>query len=222
MKSGATARAHPPSLQLTALLIAALMLAGCAIGNRYDYAGARSPLAYAGSGRVSAGVQDRREDVVEDPSEATKVGTQRMRNGIPFSVTTASGAPLAEDFAASLQGTLAAAGFETTRVALAPGETAAAVRTRLLATAPRRAVLLRIDDWHSDTLKNPTVRYDLTLSILDARGTPLASQRLHGEDDLHGSFFGAIREARQTIPKLFERKLGELLNAPEIRRALAA
>jgi hypothetical protein len=121
----------------------------------------------------------------------------------------------------SLQRALNGAGFTTSRVLVQPTETPATARSRLLSGAPKRAVLLTMNDWYSDTLKNPTVRYDLTMTVYDARGAVLGSTHIKGEDDLKGSFFGAIDDARKNIPLFFEKKLEQLMNAPEIRKALA-
>jgi len=198
-----------------------LLLSGCAIGNKYDYADAQSKLSYSGTGKVNSAVYDRRPDVIDDPTEANEVGKQRTGYGIPFSVTTASGRPLAEDMGESLQRALNGAGFTTSRVLVQPTETPATARSRLLSGAHKRAVLLTMNDWYSDTLKNPTVRYDLTMTVYDARGAVLGSTHIKGEDDLKGSFFGAIDDARKNIPLFFERKLEQLMNAPEIRKALA-
>ncbi|GAC1629708.1 MAG: hypothetical protein NVS9B10_21270 [Nevskia sp.] len=209
------------TLSFAGLALLPLVLSACAIGNKYDYSDARGALAYGGSGKVHAAVHDQRPNVIEDPDEAAQVGKQRTRYGIPFSVRTASGRPLAEDMGESLQRTLNAAGFDAERVLVLPNESAAVAKARLLSGTPKRAVLLRIDAWSSDTLNNPTVRYDLTMTVYDPRGAVLGTKQVQGEDDLQGSFFGAIREAKKNVPLFFEKKLEGMMNSAEIRKALA-
>ncbi len=197
--------------------LTAVLLAACAASDKHDHGSAA--LTYSGKGRVNVAVHDRRPNVVNDNSEQNRVGRLRSRFGISRHLATASGHPLAQDLTESLQHALDEAGFETANTTIYPNESEATARSRVLAGAPRRALLLRIDRWDIDARKNPTLSYDLTLDLYDARGERLTTRTLKGSDDLSGE--GLIRDAKKTQSDVLDRKIGELLNAPDVRGALA-
>ena len=204
------------------LLLAALSLLGaCAMGNRYDYNDTRVAVGYSGQARrVTVAAWDQRPYVLDGDKDPDFVGLQRNRMGIPFDVVTASKQPLATEMTDAMVRALATAGFGATRVTLPGGRNEAAARDALLASRPARALLLRVDNWESDTLKNPAVFYDLTLSVYDASGHRLAAKTVKGTDDLEGRFFNPMEKAKQIVPDNFRLKIESLLNAPEIAAAL--
>ena len=83
-----------------------------------------------------------------------------------------------------------------------------------------RELLLQVNDWQSDTFHNPTVDYDLVLMVYDRGGRRLASASLKGSDDLKGRAFDPMDLAKQTVPALFQQKIQQLLDAPQIQAAL--
>lgn len=205
-----------------AMLLAgcALALAGCVVGNRYDYESAKSAVGYRGSGAVTVGTWDRREDIVSGDKDPDFVGWQRSLYGIPFKVKTQSGLPLATEMTYSIQQSLGDAGFRATPIGLMPNQSEAEALRALLKDQPRRALLLRLDEWQSDTNRNPTVFYDVTLSVYDPGGRRLAAKTLKGSDDLDGRLLNPQGKAKKTVPAEFKAKLEGLLNAPEIAAAL--
>jgi hypothetical protein len=196
---------------------AALCLTAC---GGMDYADRSAPLSYSGSGNVAVAAWDQRPYVVNDDKSPDFVGLQRNLYGIPFNVKTASGRPLADEMGDSLAASLLSAAYAARPVRLTPQDTASSARAKLLAARPRRALLLRIDQWESDTNRNPTVKYDLTLTAFDALGRTLGASRVRGEQDVEGRLLAPAGLARQTVPALFTQKLDQLLNAPQIAAAL--
>ena len=202
-------------------LAGTLLLGGCAIGNKYDYDDSRGTLNYSGQGRrVAVAAWEQRPYVLSGNKQPNFVGLQRTRMGIPFDVVTASKQPLATEMGNSLVLSLAGAGFGATPVTLAPRSSESGAVSALLRGKPARAVLLRVANWESDTYNNPTVFYDLTLSVYDGGGHKLASRALKGSDDLKGNAFNPTDKARQIVPDSFKQKIELLLNAPEIATAL--
>ena len=112
------------------------------------------------------------------------------------------------------------AGFTASPVTLTQKDTEGSAVYALLRNKPARAVLLRVDNWESDTFKNPTVYYDLTLNVYDGGGRKLAAKSTKGSQDLEGSFFNAPGKAKKAVPEAFRLKIEQLLNAPEIVAAL--
>jgi hypothetical protein len=208
-------------LHQAGLLIAGVLsLCACAVGNKYDYSAAKGSLDYQGHNRVAVSAWDQRSYVLSGHKDPDYVGSQRNGYGIPFNVKTASGQPLATEMGNALVLTLASAGFGATPVRVTPQNTEGEVIHSLLQGQTVRAVLLRVDDWQSDTYHNPTVTYDLTLKVYDRVGHKLASSSLKGSDDLQGRFFDPMGKARQTVPALFQQKIQLLLDAPQVQAAL--
>jgi hypothetical protein len=209
------------SLAPIAALIATLLVAGCEIGNKYDYDDSRGSLAYNGQGkRIAVAAWDQRPYVLSGNKQPDFVGLQRLRMGIPFDVVTASKQPLATEMTHSLVLSLAGAGFGATPVQVTPRNSEGNAVYALLGSKPARAVLLRVGDWESDTYNNPKVIYDLTLNVYDGAGRKLASKNLKGSDALKGQLFNPTEKAKQIVPDAFKQKIELLLNAPEIAAAL--
>ncbi|MDR3418785.1 MAG: hypothetical protein P4L83_21635 [Nevskia sp.] len=202
-------------------LACALALSACAIGNRYDYSDASGTLNYKSQGQhVTVAVWDQRRYVVSGNKDPDFVGLQRANVGLPFDVGTASHRPLAWDMDDALVRSLAAADFGATPVMLTPRDSQATAMAALLRGKPQRVLLLRMDDWESDTYKNPMVTYDLTLNVYDASGRRLTSKNLKGNEALQGSLINPGARAREEVPDTFRRKIELLLNAPEVAAAL--
>jgi hypothetical protein len=204
------------------LLLACLtLLGGCFIGNKYDYDNTRTAVGYAGQGKhVAVAAWDQRPYVTNGDKDPHFVGLQRNHLGIPFNVSTTSGLPLASEMTNSMVRALANAGFAATPVTLQPGGAEPGARNALLAGQPARGMLLRVDNWESDTLINPAVFFDLTLVVYDAGGRTLAVKSVKGSDDLEGKLLGGKGTTKQIVPDLFRKKVELLLNAPEIAAAL--
>jgi hypothetical protein len=207
--------------KVASALSSVLLLAGCVMGNKYDYDDSRGSLAYSGQGkRVAVAAWDQRPYVLSGNKQPDFVGLQRTDMGIPFNVVTASKQPLATEMTHSLLLSLAGAGFGAMPVALAPHSGEGDAVRALLRDRPARAVLLRVADWESDTLHNPKVIYDLTLNVYDGAGRKLAGKSLKGSDALQGQLFNPMEKAKQIVPDAFKQKIELLLNAPEIAAAL--
>jgi hypothetical protein len=211
---------NSPNLSALVLLVACLLVNGCAVGNRYAYSTVVLEPDLAGSGRVSVATQDRREYVLSGDKEPQFVGLQRGGFGNPFDVRTSDDRPLADDMTATIVAALAMRGFQPVAASVAPSADAAKVRKVLSEGGARRALLLTLREWKSDTYVNVELGYDVTLEVLDADGNVLASKRLEGRDDLGGNSWSPPLHATKAVPLAFKAKLDELLSDPAITRAL--
>jgi len=180
-----------------------LSLAGCAVGNRYDYGSAISGLPVSGSGKLAVDVVDARPYVLSGDKKPDFVGLQRGGFGNPFDVRTGSGRPLAAEMRDSIAKALQQQGFTIV------GDTEA---------APRK-LELRVFDWKTDVMMKMKTTYDLQLSIFDAGGALLAQSRTQGEDIGTGGFeSGNATNAART----FELRFTELVRDEAVRKALTA
>ncbi|MGQ0618676.1 MAG: hypothetical protein ACT4QA_01980 [Panacagrimonas sp.] len=208
-----------PRALLLGVCISAL-LAGCAYGNKYSYATNRAKVTAEGTGKLVVATSDQRSFIKSGDKAPDFVGLQRGRFGNPFDVRTATGLPLSDDMSESMTLSLGFAGFDAQVVKTVPSESLAAVKTRLLQAKPRRALLLEVREWKSDTLKRAALSYNLSLTVYGPLGEAMGTKAVQGHEDLGGTFFNASKSAGKNVPEAFRRKLEQLLNAPEVQKGL--
>src|SRR5437763_1752035 len=94
----------------------ALVMNGCVVGRKHAYHNGSPRMTARGPMSVALVVQDQRAPVLSGAKGPDFVGFQRSGFGIPYDVTTASGRPLADDFATSIRHGLQRAGYRVTAV----------------------------------------------------------------------------------------------------------
>ena len=196
------------------------MISGCAVGNKYNYRDVVADISAPGSGAVGVAVHDQRDYVKSGEKPADFVGLQRGGFGNPFSVTTMSGRPLADDMTSVIAESLAKKGFKAIPVGVAPADAQGAVLEKLKATQADRMILLTLNEWKSDTYQNVALIYDVSLSVYDKKGKVLTEKKVNGRDNLGGSAWNPPAIARKEIPRALKEKLEQLLNSPETVKAL--
>ena len=180
-----------------------LALAGCAVGNRYDYGNAIGGLPVSGSGKLALDVVDARPYVLSGDKNPDFVGLQRGGFGNPFDVRTGSGRPLAAEMRDAIAKALQQQGFSVV------GGTE---------SAPRK-LELRVLEWKTDVMMKMKTTYDLQLSVFDASGALLAQSKTKGEDVGTGGFeSGNATNAART----FELRFTELVRDEAVRKALTS
>lgn len=202
------------------MLIAGLWLGGCASGHRYNFQAATPTLSAADTIPVALAVQDQRSYVLSGEKLPKFVGTQRGVLGMPFAITTESGAPLADEVSKAVSRALSEKGYKVTTVEAMPKEEEHAVLTKLTATKAKRLLLLSVREWKSDSYKNSTLFYDLTLNVMDSDGKPLGKKSIAGKDELQVYTCCSPEHAGRVIVSMFEKKIAELFNSKEIEGAL--
>ena len=194
-------------------------MAGCAYGRRYAYH-LGSPMVEQGRAMsIALAVQDQR-DSVNAGGRTDFVGVFRGGFGNSFDVTTASGQPLAADFAVSIQRGLEAAGYRVTPVPVMDRARAEIVARALAKTNADRLMAVTIDVWHSDTLSRSWLHYGVRLRVLDAGGRELGRAAVSGSDVVGGHAPRADNFVEIALPAAYVRKLETLLNDPAVKRAL--
>jgi len=208
------------TVRTLSIILAAVVLGGCAVGRTASYADAslNLPGATVSSIAIAVGVQDQRPYVLSGNKPEKFVGLQRGGFGNPFDVNTTSGGPLATEVRDSLVKALKAKGYNAMPVALDKGDAGEAARRKLGEARAKRAALVVFREWKSDTMMNTDIHYDLTLTVLDERGNALATNTLKGSDNM-GSL--GMVSPEENITKAFARKLEQLFDDPKVTRALA-
>ena len=93
------------------LPVVAVLLTGCAIGNRYAYQSVVANPQLSGTTAVGVATHDQREYVRSGSKDPQFVGLQRGGFGNPFDVRTADDKPLADAMTTALVNTLNKKGF---------------------------------------------------------------------------------------------------------------
>jgi len=199
------------------LVCFSFIIAGCAVGNQYNYREADIKLPVTGEGQLGLAVLDNRPYVLNGDKEANFVGLQRGGFGNPFNVTTSSGNPLAEDFYTLLATELASNGFEVIDLHLSSLD-GKLVADAISSFGGRRSVVLTVSEWKTDAYMNFGLNYDLGLQIFDQNGELLAEKNSSGHDDLGGA--GMEDRNADVAIQSFESRIGKLFNTPEIKFAL--
>jgi hypothetical protein len=184
------------------------LLAGCAIGNTFDYRGAVPELTATTGKNVVVVAVDQRPYVLAGDNTPQWVGMFRGGFGNPFGAHTASGAPLADDVAVALVAGLRAKGVN-----------AVVASSQTTASASQRKLSVTIKDWRSDTMVNTLIRYDLRADVMDATGTVLASNSVKNERSF-STFNNLPSTTAAEVLVHFKAIMADLLNAPALQNAL--
>lgn len=206
--------------QIIALISVAILASACAIGNRYDYRAGSAKVPDTGDSRIAVAVTDSRSYVLSGEKPANFVGLQRGGFGNPFDVTTASGAPMATDFAELLRTSFVARGSSVDVFPLQTGADVEAALAAYRGTDADRLLLLEIHEWKTDVYAQITVHWNLTAKVFDRSGRLLAEESIQGTGGT-GTIGGLSDEAKGRIAAAeASRLLGELLNRAAIKDAL--
>lgn len=196
------------------------LLTGCAVGVTHQYDNVTPTIATSGQvADLSLAVQDRRPYVLSGAKPQTFVGLSRGGFGNPFDVSTASGKALSDDISRVVARALSSGGTRVAIIEVAPQEQENAVIDRL-AALKKRAVLVSVREWKSDTFMSVGLRYDVVVSVIDANGQVLARKQIQGADNLGTAGIDPPGLSRQVIPPAFRQKLEQLFSAPEIAAQL--
>mgnify|MGYP001351673394 CR=1 FL=1 len=201
-------------------LIMVVLLAGCAVGNKYDYRSSAIDLSVKSSEnkKILLSVEDLRPYVVNGSKPPNFVGLQRGGFGNPFGVTTSSQEPLATDMAIAIKNALSDVGYEVTNI-----KEAAPNREYLVNLAAEnganRIVELKINEWKSDVFMSITLHCDLALTVFDPNGDVLATNRMKFEEAIGGAKIGASKNS-QAVTAEFSKRIGYLFNKKEVRDSL--
>jgi hypothetical protein len=203
---------------LLSILTAAISLhfTGCTMWNKYDL---RKTQVSAPSGQSSIAVAcvDERQSLRQGDITPELIGVTRDGYGIPYRVKTATKSPVATEIAAAVT-----RGFGSNRK-LAPPITSPDTTSALAAlrgTGTDRQVLIRIQQYNSDTLINTELDYAFIVEVRDSTGKLLATASKSETANLGGNFFLPALHAREGVLSKTGSSLSTLLTEPQIQATL--
>ncbi len=191
------------------LLAVTALLQGCVFGNTQTFNYVPSSRSEVGKGVVVLlfAVDDQRPYIVSGEEPLNFVGEQRNGYGMPFNVTTTDGRPFARVVQETVQRDLEAAGFHVAPLQDKAGDVAAAARL----VQARRALVVVMHEFKSDTFNNINFDYDFEAIVYDEAGKELVRDRLAAEEELPGSLMNPAKAARQKVPTYFYSKIHDLV-----------
>jgi hypothetical protein len=221
MKWGHTLR-RPLNAFSLIVFITIIFSAGCFSAKNYNYRDIIADISSSGTASIGVAVHDQRDYVQSGNKRPDFVGLARGGFGNPFSVSTLSGRPLADDMTDVITASLAKKGYKAVPVTVLYSDSQVAVLGKMKAARTDRTILLTMNEWKSDL--NPyhdvTLIYDVQLALYDRDGKILAEKKIDGRDSLGGDSWGPAAYARRAVPEAFKKKIEELLNSPDIAKVL--
>ncbi len=187
----------------------AAVFGGCAVGQKYNYNtnAYALPIQPQQTTEAQLLVVDERPYVVSGDKDADFVGLQRGGFGNPFDVTTASGKPLAEDVALSLERSLEARGYVIE------------VISDLSQATARRVIVLRMVEWKTDIYAQITLHFDLVIQVRNEAGEVVAEKEVKGEEPIGGGKISPSQNAKTASDALAVR-IGSLFLDGDVAAAL--
>lgn len=209
-------------IQLAAIAVLAVLLNACAVGNKYSFADVKADFRVAPSSvkSVAVSASDQRQVIKSGECAPTYVGMQRGGFGNPFRVNTESGLPLADDLTNVVSEALSKKGFKAMPVYTKVADDSSRVLELLKGQSGDRSLLFVVSKWESDTYMNIGLDYEIELTVYDKQMAKLASASARENRSITGSAWNPPEAARREVPLAFKLALENLLNAPNIVRAL--
>jgi hypothetical protein len=164
------------------LILASILLTGCAGGRSYDYTLiSLDPNLKGGNEEIALGVHDQREYVKSGEKYPQYVGTQRSPAYVPWNINTKSGLPMADDFLMNISKSLKSEGYKVNAVSLPEKENKEQVMVRLKKTGDNRLLLFTINEWFFDVWHKTRMSYSMKLEVFDNEGRLLANAAVEKE-----------------------------------------
>jgi hypothetical protein len=171
----------------------------------------------SGQSSIAVACVDERQSLRQGDITPELIGVTRDGYGIPYRVKTATKSPVATEIAA-----VVTRGFGSNRK-LAPPITspdAPSALASLRGTGTDRQVLIRIQQYNSDTLINTELNYAFIVEVRDSAGKLLATASKSEIANLGSNFFAPALHAREGVLSKTGSSLSTLLAEPQIRATL--
>jgi hypothetical protein len=190
------------------ILFSALILGGCGAGSAVhrteNYSYSWPNISYSTNGNLVVGVIDQRPYITSGKNEDTFVGLMRGGFGNPWHMHTESGKPLATDISQAVLSGYMNAGVNTVSVFLTPNMSQQDIANKLISAQSQRKILIKINEWKSDTYKNTKFLYDLSAEVYNENGEKIAE---HGEENLskkddNKSAVDVVNAGREVLSRL--------------------
>lgn len=213
---------------LPALLIS-LALGGClestgsigpiASGSAHDVGRAQVAIGITTAKKVSVGVIDDRPEVVSGGKSVRFIGTEQGPWAQTLDTKTKNGKGLAAALTGVIVKGLGDAGIPVVALPHQPSGTPDAQAVAAFqAQGTDRLLLVKIDEWRTDSYTRVYLTWNLEAEVFDRQGVMLGHTSVQGRAPVGGTT--AEDSAEQITRRQVSRRLGDLLNEPRITDAL--
>lgn len=181
-------------------LLSLMLLTGCAIGRKTNYTDGHFNLQLPSSSYkpVSVSVVDQRPYVLKGSHSSTFTGITKSLYGIPYSMHTKSGQPLAVDLVNLINRSLI---MKDIIVNESRAEKSPLVRD----------LVFTLYEWKTETYFRDKFIWDITLEVKDSLGSIIATTRQSGETKIYAPGSGI-----PTLASQIDTVINNLLNDSEI------
>jgi hypothetical protein len=193
------------------------IIAGCAIGNRYDYSVIVADFNFSGNAAIIVAVHDQRGYIRTESKKPDFIGLQRSGwpiSGVPHDVCTENGKPLADNIAQVISQSLSKRGFKVTPVVFSYADKTNVALNKIAPFEADRLVLVIIEEWKTDTLKYSKLIYSLTVKVFDSDTRVLAIKTASSAGQNIGT------EPEVVAPRILGERVEDLMNDPSIAASL--
>ena len=204
------------------VLLLAMFMSGCAIGNKYKIADVEPQLHVEGNASIAVASLDKRPSIQDQSSPVTYVGMVRGGYGNSFDATTQSDLPFADAVSKAICQSLDRRGFKTTPVTVKFEMSEEDTTKELLNQSKDKSILVVIKEWESDSFYNLNIGYNFVLKVLNKNGDVRATSEAKDKVAVSGSVMtGSLGLSKTEVPATFQKAIETLLNEPAVVKALA-
>jgi len=205
-------------LKTLSAIFGVLALVGCiggnsAINRTENYAQAWPNIQFESKNTILVGTVDKRLYVTSRDKNENFVGLMRGGFGNPFDMYTESKQPLAVDITAAITAGLLNAGINANQVALGFANNKSEITGFINNDNFDKKLLIKINEWKSDTYSRSRFLFDLDVSVYDEKGAMLASASTSNLDDKGEHSSVSTLDAGRNA-------LTSILNKEQIKKAL--
>lgn len=162
----------------------ALLLGGCAFGQKITYSNTTADVEAKGDKSVAVATHDQRPYVISADKSPSFVGLSRGGYGNPFDVETPTGAPLSDEISDSVSRSLAERGFRSSVVKVTPTQSRHSVIEAMEKGGEERLVLITLKEWKTDKYMRTSMIEDVSVKVLDKDGKELATASFTGDETI--------------------------------------
>jgi hypothetical protein len=194
------------------LLFIPVFLSGCgahsAINRTENYINAWPNITYTSNKNIVIGVIDKRPYIVNGNNKPSYIGLMRGGFNNPWYMNTESGKPLADDLVEAAASGFKNAGINAEHVKLTFDMDQQTINNNLVLKKSYKKVLIKINEWQSDTYQNTVFLYDLTAEVYNEEGAMVAegTEKNINENREKQTVVSPIEASRSALSKLLNNK----------------
>ena len=189
-----------------------MFLSGCgahtAVNRTENYINAWPNINYISDKNIVIGIIDERSYVVNGSVKPAYVGLMRGGFYNPWHMNTESGKPLVEDLSQAIVSGFKNAGINAKYIILTSDMDQQKLYNYFLSNNSSKKVLIRIQEWQSDTFSSTVFMYDLTAEIYNEDGVMVAkcTEKNVNENGENQTVVSPVDAGRNILTKILNTK----------------